>query len=186
MSIPSTRVPLAWASQTLHTLMDAIDNASEIDGALTQAFADASTDVALAIDRRQAVIAMTRSYCELARSHKKDLDAQIKVLERIEEKITQSTKEAIEAAPGVVFKNSVGKKVSIARSSTPALTTTLNLGKTSVSNTLSTEDLMRVDKRFWSVVSFHQLNTSELKRALESGETVSWASLEYGSHLRGL
>ena len=188
-NIEKKKLSLFSAAIALADLCDKIDNVDELDDALLKEFDEASTSLEESIDRRKFVLREAQSKIELARAYKKSLDDTIKRLSKVQERIEKTTMELISSKPDLPFKDSFGNKVSIRKNSQPSLTFTLNLRDSKVvSNILdeSSISVLNIDSKYLKTVSYTTLDTEKLKLDLQTGVAIEWASLVWGSHVRGL
>lgn len=187
------KVPMFSAAALLSELCDRIDNAEELNDELLAQFNAASTSLEESIDRRKYVLEEVDKYIELARFRKKNLDENIKRLQRVQDRIIQTTKQMVEEESKkenpIIFKDTLGNKLTIRKNSNAHLVLALDLREAkSVSNILDDAaiSLLEIDAKYIKQVSYTTLNTEKVKADLGMGIIIPWASLHLGTHLRGL
>ncbi len=177
------------AAVILAEICDKMDNSDEIDEEILAQFDTATTSLEESIDRRKFVVREAESKIELARSYKRSLDETIKKLQKVQERIIESTKTMVGLNPNIPFKDTLGNKLTVRKNSQPHLVLALDLreGKT-VSNILddASISLLGIDEKYIKQVSYTTLNTEKVKSDLALGVEIPWASLHFGTHLRGL
>lgn len=177
------------AAVILAEICDKMDNSDEVDEEILSKFDTATTCLEESIDRRKFVIREAESKIELARAYKRNIDETIKRLQKVQERIIESTKVMVGLNPNIPFKDTLGNKLTVRKNSQAHLVLALDLreGK-SVSNILdeASISLLDIDEKYIKQVSYTTLNTEAVKKDLSNGIEISWASLHHGTHLRGL
>jgi chromosome segregation ATPase len=182
-------VPFFSAAVTLAELCDKIDSAEEIEQSLIEQFNDAKLTLAESIDRRKHVYKECQARIALAKSYKKDIDETIKRLQKIQDRIEENTKQMIAGEPNLPYQDTLGNKLSVRKNSQPALKYSFDIRESkNFSNILDEQSiaLLEIDRKYLREVSFYTIDTEALKKDLLEGHTISWANLEWGTHVRGL
>lgn len=186
--LPQT--PFLSAAVILADLCNKIDESSdEIDSDILAQFDTATTCLEESIDRRKFVIREAESKIELARAYKRSIDETIKRLQKVQDRITESTKVMVGLNPNIPFKDTLGNKLTVRKNSQAHLVLALDLREAkSVSNILddASISLLGIDEKYIKQVSYTTLNTEKVKTDLATGIAIPWAALHFGTHLRGL
>lgn len=183
------KVSFFSAAVTLSELCDRVDSEEELNEAFLAEFENATQSLEESIDRRKYVYQEAEFYIKAARDRKKSLDATIKKLVLIQDRIERRTKEMIEAEPNLPYRDSLGNKLSVRKNSQAALNINLDFRESrSISNILddTITNLLEISPKYIKTVTFSILNTEQVKADLVAGAELPWASLQWGTHLRGL
>lgn len=178
------------AAIILSDLFNKIDNADEdISEALIEHFDNACKSLTESIDRRKYVYRTAEAKIEFIRSQKQEADEAIKKLKKIQERIMEMTKVTVGLNPDLPFQDSLGNKLTVRKNSQPNLVLALDLRESkAVTNILDQNSisLLGIDQKYIKPVTYFTLDTEQLKRDLQAGEKLTWATLHYGTHVRGL
>lgn len=177
------------AARSLSRLCDRIDEADFCDESLEAEFQTAKLSLAESIDRRKFIFREAESKVELATQWKRDLDETIKRLKRVQERIESYTKLIMTQEPDQPYEDTFGNKLKIVKNSQSQLVLAVDLrDKKSVSNIIddASLELLGIDDKYVKIVTYQTLDTERVKRDLEKGEKLEWASLFRGEHVRGL
>lgn len=162
------------AATELSTLCEQIESGADVDAGLAVLFQKAEAHLSTEIDRRKAFLNMVRSRIVQAHNYMDEISSYIKRCEHIINRLKEQTKDAILNNPDLPWRDSLGKKISLAKSQ-PRLI---------CAEPLNYDEAERDE--FYDQVIERRLNKEKLKEALLNGETFSWAYLEHNVHLRGL
>ena len=147
-----------------------IDNFDQIKGSLIEDFASNLKDVATAIDRQRMFINEIESKIMAAEQRRDDSNDAVKKFKRLRAAAIEATKLTVEANPAVVFRDKLGKALTIVNNSAPSLKI----------------DGDWLDSEYAVKSEVVELDKDRLKRDLLDGKIVPFAKLERGTHLRGL
>ncbi len=187
------RPSLFDAANLLSEICNEIDscNDDELSVSLNRKFQEATTSLAESIDRRKFVYREAESKISLARQYKRDLDATIKRLESVKERIEKTTKDIIKSS-SVPLKDSLGNRLSI-KNNAKALHVVFDMGRKSVSHILSESDItaFEIPQKYIKKLSYLTLDTDLLKADLEEMgamaiQSIQWAHVSHGESVRGL
>lgn len=163
---------LEKAATELSTLCQEIESGADVDHGLAQLFQKAEAHLSTEIDRRKAFLNMVQSRIVQAHNYMDEISTYIKRCEHIINRLKEQTKEAILNNPDLPWRDSFGKKISIAKSQ-PRL------------DYEEPQDSAERDQYYVQVIE-SRLDKAKLKDALLNGKTFSWARLEHNVHLRGI
>ena len=158
------------AATDLTELCEMIDGGVDLDEQLKAEFAIALDDVVAAVERRKYFLAEINSKIDLAKSKKEEIEKAIKTFENLRTRVISTTKYVVEQNPNIPFKDSLGKKLHILKNPSPTL---------KVTEGWESSDYAKI-------VNSLQLDKKKLKEDLINGSKVEFATIEYGTHLRGL
>lgn len=162
--------PFALAAVDLSLICDRIDNEENIDDLIKMEFDSAVDDVTAAVDRRKFLLSELELKIKQAKEYKEQAAKAVKAFEKIKERVVETTKQVIEANPGIPFKDSLGKKVSVMKNPMPSLKV----------------DEGWQESNYAKVVHKLELDKATLKQDLIDGKEVDFAKLEFGTQLRGM
>jgi hypothetical protein len=190
MNLPiKPRMPLLWATQVASQIAEMIDEApGTIDELLDEAFNAQLVTHAEALDRQKALLWATAGNRVAARGAKKELDAYIKKLDVIEEKVLARVIQAHALEPRLPWRDSTGKKISVIDNQ-PALKPSFDIKKKkSFEGVLHEDTIMELDipEKYLKTVTLKILDTEAVKADLKAGVVLTWAELETGKQVRGL
>jgi hypothetical protein len=160
------------AALDLSKLCDLIDNENDLDAELIAQFETALDDVTKAVDRRKYFLNEIDSKIALAEAYRDNAIKAIKAFEKLRERVVETTKQVILANPNIPFKDSLGKPLKVIKNPVPSLLIKDNEGW-QCSNYARYVEKLELDK-------------ARLKEDLIKGKDVDFASLVYGTQLRGL
>lgn len=169
------RVTFSAAAADLALLATAIEQAENwevLDNELTAQFTQALGNVATAVDRRKALLRENEARILAATQYRKDVDAYIKRLEKIKERVIESTKQVIIAHPELTFHDSCGMTLTV-RDNAPKVV-------------VDEEKIDSTAEPFTFSKTTTHIDLAEVKKHLLAGNELSWARLEYGKQVRGL
>lgn len=172
------------AAADLALLCDRIDAGEDLAEALLTEFADARDNLAAAIDRKKAWLRECGSKLDLIADHKAELELQRKRYQRIAETIHEQTRALIKAHPGLPWRDSTGKKVSLV-TARPALIVDF---EDKYQGFYDAEALLAagVDHKFVQSIGMVKIDKAAVREALLAGEELPWAKLQTTEFLRGL
>ncbi len=174
------RIPMAWSAQTLARVCDEIDDAVTIDAALDQAFTDASVDLGEAVDRRIAFDRWIKIQVAAQEEGYRYYRARKELLEQVHSRFKEKTKAIIEASPGLeeAFRGKLGK-ISLC-ASPPAVE--YSFGTKEI--TPEAAVMFGVPQEYLVTKVSYAVDSARVKGELQSGQTLDWASLRTGFHIR--
>lgn len=155
------RVSMFDAAHSLSRLCDRIDDSDFCDESLELEFQTAQLSLAESIDRRKFIYREAESKTKLV--------------------MTQE--------PSQPYEDTLGNKLKVVKNSQTQLVLAVDLrDKKSVSNIIddASLELLGIDDKYVKIVTYQTLDTERVKRDLEKGEKLEWASLFRGDHVRGL
>ena len=158
------------AAMDLTELCEMLDEGIDIDEQIQHEFSLALDDVVGAVDRRKYFLAEIESKIQLAKNKQAEAKKAVDKFKRIKERVIETTKYVINENPNIPFKDSLGKKLYILKNPMPSLKVT---GQWEASE-------------YAKIVNTVELDKEKLKEDLIAGSIVEFASLEYGTHLRGM
>lgn len=171
------KVTFSNAAADLALICAAVEQAENwevLDNELTAQFTEALCNVAAAVDRRKALLRENEARILAATTYAKDLTAYIKRLEKIKERVIESTKQVVLAHPELTFHDSLGK----------ALTVRDNAPRVVVDEAAMAKDPDA--EQFMELRTTSHIDLQRVKELLLAGHDISWARLEYGQQVRGL
>lgn len=183
---------LADASRDFGALCDEMDQATDETAfkALVAAVAEQRSLVEDKIDRfvyfREAVLDHVERWKKRAAKLREDAAKLKLMMERIDAKLV----ERIDADPEKPW---TGKEWRLRAQTNGQASLVITLATergdpavadVSVTNVIDNETSLNVDEKFLSVVSYTVLDRKAVRAALDAGETLPWARLERGRHLR--
>ena len=170
--VPALRFDEAAAE--LLILCDRIDASENIDNCLINEFTDRQTDLALAVDYQKALYAKVQAEIGVYKAYRDSVTEKIKQLQNLRDRIVETTKAVLQANPSVVFRDSLGKKLSVITNPTPKV---LLAPEALAGNQFS---------EYTRTITRYEPDIEKIKETLLSGTELGWAKLEYGTQLRGL
>lgn len=185
----TAKVSLFEAAATLAEVCNRLEEGEDLDEVLTEAFGESQALVAEAIDRRKAVINEIKSKIQLAKLYRKEINKHINTCKAVHQRIKDGVAYVMQKHPDQLYRDSLGKKLSIVKTPTPALKLDCDMRQTtSVRNVIDRDTiaLLGIDAKYINEVSFTILDTEALKGDLLCGEEIPWARLVHSTHLRGL
>lgn|SRR3990167_5572724 len=185
----SEKLSLLNAADVLSSICDKIDTVEELDQVILHEFGDAQTMVAESIDRRKWVYRETNSKIALGREMINFLRRQIGTFEAVLDSLTRTTKQIVEAHPNQPFADSFGVKLRVQKNSQPALKLDVEVrdAKT-VTNVIDQDQIsfLEIPDEYVKTITYQTLDVAKLKEDLAQGTSLTWANLDWGTHLRGL
>lgn len=146
--------------------------------------------LAAGVDRRKAVAAEFKSKIQLAKDYARQMRDFAVKLEKAFDVFKKRTLEVVEANPDVLFKDSLGRKLTAARNARPKLILAVDglRGKKMVNNIVDEAAILLfdIDPKYLQEVRYTVLDTEKIVADLSDGKTLGWASLETAKHLRGI
>ncbi len=162
------------AASELLILCDRIDASEEIDEHLVNEFNARTTDITLAVDYQKALYAKVNAEIDVYKAYRDSVTAKIKQLEKLRDRIEKTTKDVVQANPDIAFRDSLGKKLSVIPNPSPKVV----IAPDAVAGNQFSEYTRQIVK--------YEPDLVKIKEALLGGTELRWASLEYGTQLRGL
>lgn len=175
---------MALAAQNLATLMEAIDE-GRLDEAIVNVFNDTRLDVAAAVDRRICFFDFGEKNAETMRDIARKYQTAAKQLENALETLRQKTIEIMKQAQDVPYKGDLGR-LQIQKNTSPSVKVLFEMEKKSIANAVDAQDIEQygIDEKFYDVHTYYSLVLDRIKRSIEAGEDIKWATLTRGEHLR--
>ncbi len=176
----STKVPMAFAAQTLAQICDEVDSADKIDALLQTAFDDAKLDLGESVDRRIAFDRWVKIQVEAAEEGYRYYRDRKSLLEQVHARFKERTKAIIEAEPGMedAFRGRLGK-ISLCNSPTVV---EYSFGSREV--TPEVAEMFGVDQAYLLPKVVYKIDAARVKQELELGEALPWATLKTSKHIR--
>lgn len=176
---------MAVAASNLEQICNAIDN-GEIDNALSTIFNEARLDLSASVARRICFIDLAEERISTLKRLKKEFGAAQTRLEYALERVEKGTIDIMESHKELPYKSELGRLSVRKNSSSSTSITEIEIKKVSIENVVDAGDIHKhaIDERFYEVRSYYSLLIHEIKKAIENGESIPWATLERGSHLR--
>lgn len=186
--VVKAKMPLRWAATLLASLCDQVDHSPEIDQALVQAIEAGVTHLAEAIDRRKALMWAIEGNLKMARGVRAEMDAYVQKLKAIQERVKKTTKEAMLENPDLPWQDTVGQKLTLAKTGGKLKLIFDVKEKREFTNLIDPETIRMFDipTRYLTSVYVETLNTKAVKAALKAGEALPWAEIEERMSVRGL
>jgi len=184
MTQSTNKVPLALAAQNLSQLMEAIDDGT-LNETITRLFSSDRLAVADAVDRRIFCLRHFEDTIKNLKAIADEYRLKAKQLEHALETIKEKTVQIMEQVPDVPYVGELGR-LRIQNNSQSALELKFELGKKSVSNILSESDIEKyqIPQELMETVTYTALKSDTVKKLVEAGEKLEWASVQRGRHLR--
>ncbi len=187
--IAKSKIPLHWAAEMLTALCDQADNSPELDEAFFRAFHSAEMSLEESIDRRKALMWTIEGTLKAARGARAEIDAYIQILKKRQEKLKDATRLDMEANPNLPWRDSVGRKLSLAKNQA-SLNLTFDLKDKRTFTGLLHDETIRmfdIEEKYITRVNIALLNNATVKADLAAGVELIWAELETDKkHVRGL
>ena len=172
------KVPLAWANRMFAELCERLDSGEDVTAALETVCKETRLARAEAIDRRLTfhdIVLAERARLAAVRDAYAD---EVRRADRVIEAFKADTKAILAETPDLPFKGTLGA-ISLQKSP-PAVE--IDLGGKDL--TPETIEFFGIDERFVVVRTTYSLDTAAVKDALKAGETLAWARLTQGEHVR--
>lgn len=176
--VPKPRVPMAFAAAILSELCDRLDEGADPTDALCAVFQETKLDLADAVDRRVAFDTWIQGAIKTAKEARDVYAERARKLTAAHEAFKKNTQDIIQAHPDLPYQGSLGRLA--VQASAPSL-------KLAFGGKDLTPDMIQmfgIDEKYVKSEIVYTLDTAAVKAALQSGETIPWATLETGSHLR--
>ena len=172
---------LSTLTASLELLCDQLDTDDEIPQDLLDRFVDAKLEHSKKVGAYISVIETLKHTEEFYKKKAEYFQKRAKSYERLEKGIKERLLYAVKTHPSLPWNSDDGRRLSL-RDNPESLKLNFALDKRSLSNILTTID--DIPFEFVDVSSFHQLNVERVKAYLKAGNTLSWATLDRGKHLR--
>lgn len=174
------------ASNHLSYLMDQIDEGADLTESLIAEFNQTREEISLAIDRRKYVLAESDARIEAAKKMISDAKDFIKKIENVKHKIKSTTLKSLKLNPDCVFKDSLGRKVSI-RKSPGKVSFDIKKSSTSISNVVEPDTALDPEiAPYISERTYYVIDTDRVKRDLNDGKDLSFARLDKSEYISGI
>lgn len=147
------------------------ENYEVLSEGLTESFTHALSDVVAAVDRRKALLREVEARISAVTKHRDDANAYLKRIEKIKERVTESTKQVVEAHPNLTFCDSLGRALKVIRNPSPKLVL---------------EGAVPFNSGYLKQVTESVIDTAKIKDDLLEGKELPFARLEWGTQIRGL
>lgn len=174
------------ASSHLAEMINQIDEGADLSQELLEEFNQTRTDIAQAIDRRKYVIAEADARIAAAKKIIDDAKKYIKQAEKVKAKIKETTKDAIALNPEYMFKDTLGRKISI-RKTPGKVKYRFEVKSTSISNVI--DPLLANDKKVYPYIlekTYYCIDADAVKKDLKGGHCVPFAQLIKDDIVSGL
>lgn len=187
--VVKAKLPLHWATRILADLCDQVDESPELSDALLQAFKAAAVSHAESIDRRKALMWAIEGSLKAARGARAEVDAYVQRLKAIAEKVKLTTKEAMQEAPDLPWKDSVGRKLTLAKNAEEKLILSFDVkAKRTFTNLVHSETVRMFDipEKYLKRITVTLLDSDAIKADLAAGVSIMWAEAKRDFNVRGL
>lgn len=166
-----------WAAKTLNELAERVDEGENLNEVFLSLFAETKGDLAHNTDRAVAFREIVTGMIAHAKEAKKAWDARRKLLENTLATFDGEIKATISEAPSLPFQGALGS-IKLAKNP-PKVSYNCLLESKSVSNVL-TDDVIKmfeINPEYVIEKIYKCLDTTNVKAALQSGETLAFAEL---------
>lgn len=161
------------AATNLAILCDYIDNGIDINDIIINEFNIRKGDATAAVDYQKALYLNTESDIKMHKVYRDSINDEIKKLECILVRIEENTKKAVLDNPDIIFRDSLGKKLSVLNNAAPKVVINDGISINQYSD-------------YARVITKYEPDLVKIKEDLLGGAEIAWAKLEYGTQLRGL
>lgn len=178
------RVGMSEAAATMTSILHQLDDDSATDSLLGQ-YLEASENLHHAISRRKYLLGECKMRREMLVATREQITQQIKSMDRLADRINSSTAEIIMANPDVVFRDDLGAKVYMAKNAKSSLNLKVDTAKTTISNVVNQATAQELGY-YAREVTTYVVDTDKLRKDLDEGIVVDFATTSTGYHLRGM
>ncbi len=182
------KVHFTWAAKMLADLCLRLDEGATPDEAFQLIFTETRLDLAESIDRRKSLMFALQSNLDAARMARADMDAYIQRLKGVQDKVKEQTREVMEQAPDLPYRDSQGRKLSLCNNSQASLKFPFEVKETRAFTNLVEDETIRffeIGLEHIKTITLHALDTDAIRKDLAAGKKLDWAFAERGKHVRG-
>ena len=185
----SIKVSLAEAANDLQTMMRMLEDGQDIAPYMDQ-FSLADDHAVAAIDRRKYILKEVSAKIDVLQRMRDEISSHMEKLKEIDRKVRQTTKDVVEANPDVSFRDGMGNKVYLCKGPRSKMNLEFETTSANIKYILKDEDFKNLVLhgygQYVKRVSYDVLDTEALRKDIEEGQPISFASLETTTHVRGL
>lgn len=177
------KVPLAEAAETFAIVCNAIDEGN-LDETIVAIFNQTRLDLATAVDRRVCFLNFCTSSMQAAKETRNAWAERARQLEALEERIKVLTIDQIKSSGLEQAKGDLGRLC--IQNNPEALSLDFDLHDMMVNRVIDPIfiEVNAVPDKYLKKIAAYQLDTKQIKEDLQAGETLPWAKLTRGQHLR--
>jgi hypothetical protein len=178
------KVGMAEAAATMSALLHQMDDDGAADKLLNEYFT-AAENLQHAITRRKYLLGETKMRREMLSTTGDEIRRQIASLDRVADRINESTAEIIMSNPDIVFRDDLGKKVYVANNSKSTINYSVATDKRTITNIVSEAEAQKMGY-YAKPVTVYVVDSERVRKDLENGIAVPFATEILGCHLRGM
>lgn len=173
------------AANLLQALCERVDDAEDLDRALIEAFSATRIGLAEGVNAAKALNSECDARVLQINEHIERLVAYRDTVKKVQASLKDRLKEAMIESGWTSLSDLLGRKVvSLVQNSISALKLDFEVRAKTVPYVLDSRAIEAISPKYVKTVSYLVLDTEAVRSALEAGETLHWAWLEKGSHVR--
>jgi hypothetical protein len=179
--LTETRIPLAVAAENLAKILHAIDE-GDVGETIAAVLDSERLNLSAAVSRRVVFFELLSSTLQMAEEKRDAWKRKVEQLKHVEKRIKDATIQAMQIDNTV---KKIGEDGNLClQDSPPALVLNVETSSRSFGNIISDDAAKTIPQKYLVQTNFLQLNTAELKKDLDAGIELPFASLKRGVHLR--